>query len=95
LKRLCRFRRFEKESNFEIRISKSETNPKFKCPNAQNLRRRFVEHKGYEKSVFVIWYCFELSASIFEFSCGEEESVVYWPLLGAFLMPPVLGGLGA
>ena len=31
----------------------------------------------------------EFSASIFGFSSCEKEAVVYWPLLGAFLIPQV------
>jgi len=31
----------------------------------------------------------DFSASIFGFSSGEKEAVVYWSLLGAFLIPPV------
>ena len=54
-----------------------------------------MEDKGCQESVLVIrvsviWYCFEISASIFEFSSGEQEAIVHWPLLGAFLIPPVL-----
>jgi hypothetical protein len=30
---------------------------------------------------------FEFSASIFEFSSGEKEAFIFWPLLGVFPYP--------
>jgi hypothetical protein len=37
---LCCSGRFHRDYKLEIRIPKSETNPKFKCSNAQNVERQ-------------------------------------------------------
>jgi len=71
-KRLCQLRRFAKEDKYEIR-NKFEI-LMFKSP--KHCAELVVGDPLGHKSVFVIWYCFEFRALVFEFPSGKEDSSV-------------------